>query len=143
MVAEKIAGNNFEMNYRNIPSVIYTHPEIAWSGYSEELAIEEGFSIETGMFPFKANARALASNEEEGFVKVIVNKDNDLIIGVHALGPSAADVVQQGLIAMESNTTADQLGSIIFSHPTVSEALHEAVLSAKGKAVHLNNRKRK
>ena len=143
MVAEKIAGNNTRVNYKNIPFVIYTHPEIAWVGYSEKSAQKEGIQVQVGIFPFQANARALTSNEQSGFVKVVVNQEDDSIIGIHVLGPSAADVVQQGLIAMESNLTAEQLGSIMFSHPTVSEALHEAVLSSKGKAIHLNNRKRK
>ena len=143
MVAEKIAGNNTRVNYKNIPFVIYTHPEIAWVGYSEKSAQKEGIRVQVGIFPFQANARALTSNEQSGFVKVVVNQEDDSIIGIHVLGPSAADVVQQGLIAMESNLTAEQLGSIMFSHPTVSEALHEAVLSSKGKAIHLNNRKRK
>jgi len=143
MVAEKIAGNNSNINYKNIPFVIYTHPEIAWAGYSEKSALKKDIQVQVGTFPFRANARALTSNEGSGFVKVVVNQENDSIIGVHVLGPSAADVVQQGLIAMESNLTSEQLGSIMFSHPTVSEALHEAVLSSKGKAIHLNNRKRK
>ena len=143
MVAEKIAGKTYRLNYKNIPFVIYTHPEISWTGYSEKSALEEGIKVEVGSFPFRANARALTSSEGEGFVKVVVNQEDDSIIGVHALGPSAADVVQQGLIAMESNVTAKKLGSVMFSHPTVSEALHEAVLSAKGNAIHLNNRKKK
>ena len=143
MVAERIAGRNYSLNYKNIPFVIYTHPEIAWVGYTEKSALEEGIQVEVGTFPFQANARALTSNESTGFVKVVVNQEDDSIIGVHALGPSAADVVQQGLIAMESNVTAKELGSVMFSHPTVSEALHEAVLSAKGNAIHLNNRKKK
>ena len=143
MVAERIAGRNYSLNYKNIPFVIYTHPEIAWAGYSEKSALEEGIQVEVGTFPFQANARALTSNESTGFVKVVVNQEDDSIIGVHALGPSAADVVQQGLIAMESKVTAKELGSVMFSHPTVSEALHEAVLSAKGNAIHLNNRKKK
>ena len=143
MVAEKIAGKNSSINYNNIPFVIYTHPEIAWAGYSEKSALKKDIKVEVGTFPFQANARALTSNEGSGFVKVVVNQEDDSIIGVHALGPSAADVVQQGLIAMESNLNSEQLGSIMFSHPTVSEALHEAVLSSKGKAIHLNNRKRK
>ena len=143
MVAERIAGRNYSLNYKNIPFVIYTHPEIAWVGYTEKSALEEGIQVEVGTFPFLANARALTSNESTGFVKVVVNQEDDSIMGVHALGPSAADVVQQGLIAMESKVTAKELGSVMFSHPTVSEALHEAVLSAKGNAIHLNNRKKK
>ena len=143
MVAERIAGRSYKLNYKNIPFVIYTHPEIAWAGYSEKRASEEGIKVEVGTFPFQANARALTSNEGDGFIKAVVNQEDDSIIGVHALGPSAADVVQQGLIAMESNVTAKELGSITFSHPTISEALHEAILSAKGNAIHLNNRKKK
>ena len=143
MVAEKIAGKTYSLNYKNIPFVIYTHPELAWAGFSEKSAIEKGIQVEVGTFPFQANARALTSNEGNGFVNVVVNQKDDSIIGVHALGPSAADVVQQGLIAMESNVTAKELGSVMFSHPTVSEALHEAVLSVQGNAIHLNNRKKK
>ena len=143
MVAEKIAGNDKRVNYGNIPFVIYTHPEIAWVGYSEKQALQEGFKVEVGSFPFQANGRALTSNQGSGFVKVVVNKEDDSILGIHVIGPSAADVVQQGLIAMDSNLSSKQLSSVMFSHPTVSEALHEAVLSARGNAIHLNNRKKK
>ena len=130
------------MKYDLIPSVIYTHPEVAWVGKNEAELLEEGVDFRTGSFPFAASGRALASGENIGFVKVIADKKTDTVLGVHAFGPSAADIVQQGVIAMEFGASAEDLGLIIFSHPTVSEALHEAALAVNGHAIHIGNRKK-
>tara|TARA_B100000945_G_C20419112_1_gene616806 strand:- start:738 stop:2135 length:1398 start_codon:yes stop_codon:yes gene_type:complete len=140
MVAERIAGNNMDLNYDLIPSVIYTHPEVAWVGRGEEELKKEKIDYITGTFPFAANGRALTSGESNGFVKIISDKGTDKILGVHVFGPSAADIVQQAIIAMNFGSTAEQLGSTIFSHPTVSEALHEAALAVNRKAIHIGNR---
>lgn len=140
MVAERIAGNNMDLNYDLIPSVIYTHPEVAWVGRGEEELKKEKIDYITGTFPFAANGRALTSGESTGFVKIISDKGTDKILGVHVFGPSAADIVQQAIIAMNFGSTAEQLGSTIFSHPTVSEALHEAALAVNRKAIHIGNR---
>jgi|TARA_B110000438_G_C15814752_1_gene651416 dihydrolipoamide dehydrogenase len=143
MVAERIAGKEVQVNYMTIPSVIYTHPEIAWAGITEEQAIEKNIDVSVGSFPFLVSGRAMASGDTEGMVKVIINKTNDLILGIHVMGNSAADIVQQGVIVMNSEIKAEDISETVFSHPSLSEALHEAILSAKGKAIHINNRKKR
>ena len=142
MVVERIAGKHAEMAYDLVPSVIYTHPEVAWVGKTEEDLTEAGIEFKTGSFPFAASGRALTSGEGSGFIKVIADKKTDTILGVHAFGPSAADIVQQGVIAMEFGASAEDLGLTIFSHPTVSEALHEAAMAVNGHAIHIGNRKK-
>ena len=142
MVVERIAGKHAEMEYDLVPSVIYTHPEVAWVGQTEEDLSAAGIEFKTGSFPFAANGRALASGESAGFIKVIADKKTDTILGVHAFGPSAADIVQQGVVATEFGASAEDLGLTIFSHPTVSEALHEAALAVNGQAIHIGNRKK-
>ncbi|MGY8772818.1 MAG: dihydrolipoyl dehydrogenase, partial [Gammaproteobacteria bacterium] len=137
MVVERIAGKHAEMHYDLVPSVIYTHPEVAWVGKNEAELTEAGVEFQTGSFPFAASGRALASGESIGFVKVIADKKTDTILGVHAFGPSAADIVQQGVVAMEFGASAEDLGLTIFSHPTVSEALHEAAMAVNGQAIHI------
>ena len=143
MVVERIAGKNAEIKYDLMPSVIYTHPEVAWVGKNEAELSESGVEFKTGSFPFSANGRALAAGDATGFVKVIANKETDVILGVHAFGPSAADIIQQGVLAMEFGANAEDLGLTIFSHPAVSEALHEAALAVNGKAIHIGNKKNK
>ncbi|MDG2347728.1 MAG: dihydrolipoyl dehydrogenase [SAR86 cluster bacterium] len=142
MVVERIAGKHAEMEYELVPSVIYTHPEVAWVGKNEQELSEEGIKFKTGSFPFAASGRALASGESTGFIKVIADEKTDTILGVHAFGPSAADIVQQGVVAMEFGASAEDLGLTIFSHPTVSEALHEAAMAVNGQAIHIGNRKK-
>ena len=141
VVAERIAGKKAQLNYDLIPSVIYTHPEVAWVGKNEQEAQAMG-EIKTGVFPFAASGRALASDESVGFVKIVADKKTDTILGVHAFGPAAAEIVQQGAIAMEFGSSAEDLGLTVFSHPTVSEALHEAALAVNNEAIHIPNRKR-
>ena len=143
VVAEIIAGQKAQMNYDLIPSVIYTHPEIAWVGKTEEEVKAEGNEYKVGTFPFAASGRALAANDKDGMVKVIADKITDRILGVHVVGPSAAELVQQGVIAMEFAASSEDLALTIFSHPTLSEALHEAVLAVDGHAIHIANRKRR
>ena len=142
MVVERIAGKHAEMAYDLVPSVIYTHPEVAWVGQNEKDLTDAGIEFKTGSFPFAASGRALAAGESTGFIKVIADKKTDTILGVHAFGPSAADIVQQGVVAMEFGASAEDLGLIIFSHPTVSEALHEAAMAVNGQAIHIGNRKK-
>jgi dihydrolipoamide dehydrogenase len=142
MVAERIAGKHAAVNYDLVPSVIYTHPELAWVGKNEEELKAEGVEYKTGSFPFAASGRALATDESVGSVKVLADKLTDTILGIHVFGPSAAELVQQGLIAMEFGSSSEDIGLTMFSHPTVSEALHEAALAANGHAIHIGNRKR-
>ena len=143
MVAERIAGHKTAMNYDLVPSVIYTHPEIAWVGKSEQQLKTEGVEVNVGVFPFAANGRAVAANDAGGLVKVIADAKTDRVLGVHVIGPCAAELVQQGAIGMEFGTSAEDLGMMVFSHPTVSEALHEAALAVNGHAIHVANRKKR
>ena len=143
MVAERIAGHKAQMNYDLIPSVIYTHPEIAWVGKTEQQLKAEGVAVNVGTFPFAASGRAMAANDTGGLVKVIADANTDRVLGVHVIGPSAAELVQQGAIGMEFGTSAEDLGMMVFSHPTLSEALHEAALAVNGGAIHIANRKKR
>lgn len=142
VVAEIISGHKAQLNYDLIPSVIYTDPEVAWIGKTEEEVKGAGDQYKVGTFPFAASGRALAANEGHGMVKVISDKGTDRILGVHIVGPSAADIVQQAVIAMEFAASTEDLALTIFSHPTLSEALHEAVLAVDDRAIHVANRKR-
>ena len=143
MVAERIAGQKTQVNYDCVPGVIYTAPEIAWVGKNEEQLKSEGEPYNVGVFPFAANGRALAANASGGMVKLIAHAETDRILGCHVIGSSAADIVQQALIAMEFGGSAEDLGLTMFGHPTLSEALHEAALAVHGHAIHIPNRKRK
>ncbi len=143
MVAERIAGNKAQVNYDLIPSVIYTHPEVAGVGKTEQQLKGEGVAINVGVFPFAASGRAMAANDTAGFVKIIADAETDRVLGVHVIGPSAAELVQQGAIAMEFGSSAEDLGLMVFSHPTLSEALHEAALAVNGQAIHIPNRKKR
>lgn len=143
VVAERIAGHKAQMNYDLIPSVIYTHPEAAWVGKNEQQLKTEGVDINVGVFPFAASGRAMAANDTAGFVKIIACAKSDRVLGVHVIGPSAAELVQQGAIAMEFGTSAEDLGMMVFAHPTMSEAMKEAALAVNGHAIHIANRKKR
>lgn len=143
MVVERIAGKAVQMNYDCIPSVIYTHPEVAAVGKTEQELKADGIDYKTGVFPFAASGRALASNEPEGMVKLLAHAETDRILGCHIVGPSAADLVQQAVIAMEFGSSAEDLALTVFAHPTFSEALHEAALAVDGHAIHIANRKKR
>lgn len=143
MVAERIAGKQTQVNYQLVPSVIYTHPEVAWVGKNEEQLKAEGVDYNVGVFPFVASGRALAANDAEGMVKLIADAKTDRILGCHIVGASAADLLQQIVIAMEFSASAEDIGLTMFSHPSLSEAVHEAALAANGHAVHIGNKKRR
>ena len=143
MVAERIAGKKAQMNYDCIPSVIYTHPEVAAVGRTEQELKADGVPYKVGVFPFVASGRALAANDSDGMVKLLAHADNDRILGCHIVGPSAADLVQQVVIAMEFGSSAEDLALIVFGHPTLSEAVHEAALAVDGHAIHIANRKKR
>ena len=143
MVVERIAGKQAQMNYDCIPSVIYTHPEIAAVGKTEQELKADGVEYKIGVFPFAASGRALAANDSEGMVKLIAHAETDRILGCHIVGPSAADLVQQVVIAMEFGSSAEDLALTVFSHPALSEAVHEAALAVDGQAIHIANRKKR
>ena len=143
MVVERIAGKQAQMNYDCVPSVIYTHPEIAAVGQTEQELKADGIECKIGVFPFAASGRALAANDSDGIVKMIADAETDRILGCHIIGPSAADLVQQVVIAMEFGSSAEDLALTVFGHPTLSEAVHEAALAVDGQAIHIANRKKR
>jgi dihydrolipoamide dehydrogenase len=143
MVAERLADFKPLVNYDTVPSVIYTHPEIAWVGRTEQELKAEGVQYNVGQFPFAASGRALAANDTDGLVKVIADAGSDRILGVHVLGPQASELIAQAVIAMEFDGCAEDLGLIMFAHPTLSESVHEAALGVAGHAIHMVNRKKK
>ncbi|MBB6523396.1 dihydrolipoyl dehydrogenase [Pseudoteredinibacter isoporae] len=143
MVAERIAGQKPLVNYDIIPSVIYTHPEVAAVGRTEEQVKADGEEYNVGVFPFVAIGRAVAADEAEGMVKMIADAKTDRVLGCHIVGPNAADLVQQVALAMEFGTTAEDIGMTVFGHPTFSEAVKEAALAVNGHAIHMPNRKRR
>ena len=140
MVAERIHGKAAQLNYDVIPSIIYTHPEVAAVGKTEQDLKAEGVDYKAGSFPFAAIGRAMASGETEGLVKILSDAESDQILGAHVVGPSAADLVQQIVIAIEMAASTEDLQLMVFGHPTMSEAVHEAALAVDGKAIHMVNR---
>ena len=140
MVAERIHGKSAQLNYDVVPSIIYTHPEVAAVGKTEQELRVEGIEVKIGTFPFAAIGRAQASGETDGLVKLIADADSDQILGAHVVGPSAADLVQQIVIAMEMAASTEDLQLMVFGHPTMSEAVHEAALAVDGRAIHMVNR---
>lgn len=143
MVAERIAGKHAQVNYDTVPSVIYTHPEVAWVGQTEEQLKQAGVEFNVGVFPFAASGRAMAANETAGMVKMIADKATDRILGVHIVGPAAGDMIAQAVIAMEFGSSAEDIAMTMFAHPTVSEALHEAALAVHGHAIHIANKRKR
>lgn len=141
MVAERIAGQKTVMNYDIIPNVIYTHPEVAAVGRTEEQIKAHGEPYKVGTFPFSISGRAMAANETAGLVKIIAHEKTDRILGCHIIGPSAADLVQQIAIAMEFGASAEDIGMTVFGHPTLSECVREAALAVNGHAIHMANKK--
>ncbi|GGC77869.1 dihydrolipoyl dehydrogenase [Marinobacter halophilus] len=143
MVAERIAGHKPQVNYDCIPNVIYTAPEIAWVGKTEEEVKAAGEEYNVGAFPFAANGRAMAANSASGMVKIIADAKTDRILGFHVVGPQASEIVAQGVIAMEFGASAEDLALTCFAHPTLSESVHEAALAVAGGAIHIANRRKK
>jgi dihydrolipoamide dehydrogenase len=140
MVGDLIAGKYGHMNYDVIPSVIYTHPEIAWVGQTEEQVRASGRAYKVGQFPFAASGRARAMESTAGFAKVIAAQDDDEILGVHIIGPLAGELIAEAVLAMEYSASSEDLQRTIHAHPTLSEALHEAALAADKRAIDNINR---
>lgn len=139
MVAELIAGNKAKINYDLIPAVIYTHPEIAWSGKTENECKAAGLKVKVGTFPLVASGRARAMAETEGQVKIIADAETDRVIGVHIFSAQASELIAQAVLMMEMQATAEDIALTVFAHPTLSESLHEAALSVNGNAIHIKN----
>lgn len=131
-VAETINGQKRHIHYNRIPSVVYTWPEVASVGYTEEYLKQNNIAYNVGKFPFSASARARASMDMEGFAKVLVDPKYGEVLGVHIIGARAADLIAQGVIAQEYEVTAEDMFRISYAHPTYSETLKEAYLIASG-----------
>ncbi|OAQ38154.1 dihydrolipoyl dehydrogenase [Pedobacter psychrophilus] len=137
-VAETIAGQKPHINYNLIPGVVYTWPEVASVGYTEEQLKEKGTKYKTGTFPFKASGRARASMDTDGLVKVLADSTTDEILGVHMIGPRTADMIAEAVVAMEFRASAEDIGRISHAHPTFTEAFKEAALAATdNRAIHI------
>jgi dihydrolipoamide dehydrogenase len=135
-VADHIAGKVAEMNYDVIPSIIYTAPEIAWVGKTEEQLKEAKVPYKSGTFPFAAIGRAKAMESTAGMVKMLAHKDSDEILGVHIVGPMAGELIAEAVAVMEFRGSAEDLQRTIHGHPTLSEAMHEAALAVDKRAIH-------
>ena len=133
-VAERLAGQKPHINYNLIPGVVYTWPEVARVGATEEQLKEKGTKYKAGSFPFKASGRAKASMDTDGFVKVLADATTDEILGVHMIGPRAADMIAEAVVAMEFRASAEDIARICHAHPTYTEALKEAAMAATEKA---------
>jgi dihydrolipoamide dehydrogenase len=140
MVADLIAGRFAEVNYKAVPSVIYTAPEIAWVGLTEEQVKASGRAYKVGVFPFLASGRARAMEQTQGFAKLIAAQDDDEILGVHIIGPLAGELIAEAVLAMEYSASSEDLQRTMHAHPTLSEALHEAALAADKRAIDFVNR---
>jgi dihydrolipoamide dehydrogenase len=137
-VAEKIAGQKPHINYLLIPNVVYTWPEVAAVGYTEEQLKEKEIPYKSGSFPFKASGRARASMDTDGLIKVLAHKETDEILGVHMCGPRAADMIAEAVVAMEFRASAEDISRMSHAHPTFTEALKEAALAATdNRALHV------
>ncbi len=140
MAADLIAGEIAEVNYNVIPSVIYTAPEIAWVGKTEEEVKSSGRKYKTGSFPFAASGRAKAMEQTAGMVKIISAADDDEILGVHIIGPMAGELIAEAVLAMEFSASTEDIQRTIHAHPSLAEALHEASLAVDNKALNYPNK---
>lgn len=137
-VAEILAGQKPHINYNLIPGIVYTWPEVASVGLTEEQLKEKGIKYKAGSFPFKASGRARASMDTDGFIKVLADETTDEVLGVHMIGPRVADVIMEAVVAMEFRASAEDIARICHGHPTFTESLKEAALDATAKrAIHM------
>lgn len=137
VAAEVIAGKPVHMHHHTIPGIVYTWPEIATVGQTEQEVKASGRAYRTGRFPFSANGRARTMGETQGFVKFVVDRDSDEILGCHMIGPNVADLMAEVVLAMEYRGSAEDIGITVHSHPTLSETTKEAALAALGRALHM------
>ncbi|MDH5544234.1 MAG: dihydrolipoyl dehydrogenase [Gammaproteobacteria bacterium] len=136
MVAEIIAGEHAHVDLNTVPSVIYTDPEIAWVGKTEDECKKQNIEYRIGTFPFSGCGRARAINNTKGLIKIIAHAKTDRVLGVHIIGPQASEIIAQAKIAIEFSASSEDLAMTMFAHPTLSEAFHEAALSVHGRAIH-------
>jgi dihydrolipoamide dehydrogenase len=134
---ERMAGQAGHVNYDAVPNVVYTWPELAGVGVTEERAKEEGREVKIGVFPFRANGRALAMEERDGQVKVIADAHTDRVLGAHIVGPRASDLIAELAFAIEMGASAEDIARSVHAHPTLPEAVREAALAVDGRAIHI------
>jgi len=137
MVAELIAGQAGHVNYDAIPFVIYTSPEIAWVGKTEQELKAAGIAYHKGQFPFAANGRAHAMEETAGFVKFLADAQSDELLGVHIIGPHASELIAEAVVALEFHAAAEDIARIVHAHPSLAESMHEAALGVAKRAIHI------
>jgi len=143
-VAERIASgrqgatdSSGHVDLGMMPWVIYTAPEIAWVGKTEQTLKAEGVAYKAGQFPFMANGRARALGETTGFVKILADAESDRILGVHMVGPYVSEMIAEAVVAMEFSASSEDLARIVHAHPSLSESLHEAALGVDKRAIHI------
>ena len=139
VAAEVIAGLPSESDFKSMPGAIFTEPEIAFTGLSEEEAAKQGYEVVTGRVPFAINAKAQAHQMSDGFVKVIMDKKTELLLGIAMVGPDVSNLISEGSLAIEMGSTVEDIALTIHPHPTLPEVLNEACEAALGKAVHIMN----
>jgi dihydrolipoamide dehydrogenase len=137
VAAENACGHAARMDYKSVPSCVFTHPEVASVGLTEEQAREQGYDVLVGKFPFMANGKALTYGERVGFVKLISETKYGEVLGLHIVGPHASDLVLEGGLAISMEATLDEIIATIHAHPTLGEAIHEAALGAQGRVIHM------
>jgi dihydrolipoamide dehydrogenase len=137
VAAEVIAGQSVHMHYKSIPGVVYTWPEIATVGLTEQQLKESGRAYKTGKFPFSANGRARSLGDTTGFVKLLTDAKTDELLGAHLVGPNVSELVSEVVLAFEYRASADDIGITVHAHPTLSETTKEAALAALGRAIHI------
>ncbi len=136
MIAERLAGQKSEMHYDIMPWVIYTHPEIAWVGMTEEQAKAKGHDCKVGQFPFAASGRARAHGDTTGMIRMVADAETDAVLGVHIFGISASELLAEAVLAMEFEASSEDFARTIHAHPTLSEAMHEAALGVDNRTIH-------
>ena len=124
------------VNYNAIPSVMYTHPEVAWVGQNEAELKEQAVKYKSGSFPFSANSRAKTNLETEGMVKFLADAETDRILGIHIVGPNAGEMIAEGVLAIEYGASSEDVGRTSHAHPTLAEAFKEAAMATYSKAIH-------
>jgi len=137
IASENISGKDIKINYKVIPNCIFSLPEIGSVGLTQKHALEKGYEIIVGKFPFSANSKAIIEDEADGFVKIIIEKNTKEILGIHIIGPHATELIMGPALGLKLEITADEFERIIFGHPTLNESIYEAVENAFGRAIHI------
>jgi dihydrolipoamide dehydrogenase len=137
IAAENACGHTATIDYKAVPACVFTHPEIASVGLTEEQALEQGYDALIGKFPFAANAKASIYGDRQGFVKVVSESKYGEVLGLHIVGPHASDLILEGGLALSMEATIDEIEATIHAHPTLGETIHEAALAVRGIALHV------